>query len=153
MKKKKQWRISCWVAIGMVISVLLAYVYGGEALPYVVFLCYIGAVCVMAMVYAAIHTGYDDKLEDVEALREKLAEKTKLVDDQAKAIKSLCGDREVYRKNYEEACRREALLKKQVRELRGRAEYWRTKYKSVAPEFVDAADEEIIITQNTDAQC
>jgi hypothetical protein len=153
MKKKKQWRISCWVAIGMVISVLLAYVYGGEALPYVVFLCYIGAVCVMAMVYAAIHTGYDDKLEDVEALREKLTEKTKLVEDQAKSIKFLDGEYEAYRKDCDEAYRREALLKKQVRELRGRAEYWRTKYKSVAPEFVDAADEEIIITQNTDEQC
>ncbi len=160
MKKKKQWRISCWVAIGMVISVLLAYVYGGEALPFVVFLLYIGAACVMAMVYAAIYSGYDDKIEDVEALREKLANKTKLAEDQIKSIKFLYREREslnreceAYRTQRDEAHIREELYKKQIRELRGRAEYLRAKYKAIVNIESDPTDGEIVITPNPDAEC
>lgn len=158
MKKKRQWRISCWVAIGMVISVSLAYVYGGEALPYVVFLCYVGAVCVMAMVYAAINSGYDDKIEDVEALREKLANKTKLAEDQVKTIKFLYREREslnreceAYRTQRDEAHIREELYKKQIREMRGRVEYWRMKYRAIVDVEADPTDE-IVITPNTEKE-
>ena len=153
MKKKRQWRISCWVAIGMVISVSLAYVYGGEALSYVVFLCYVGVVCGMAMVYAAINSGYDDKIEDVEALREKLANKTKLAEDQVKSIKFLNRECEAYRTQRDEAHKREELYKKQIRELRGRAEYWRAKYKAIVNIESDPTDGEIVITPNPDAEC
>lgn len=151
--KKKITHYAAWficLVLGIVCGVQL-FIWGGRPAILIVFGLSLVMVVVLEWCLGSSDSG--SNTEDVEALKKKLAEKTKLVDDQAKAIKSLCGDRDGYHKNYEEACRREALLKKQVRELRGRAEYWRTKYKSVAPEFVDAADEEIIITQNTDAQC
>lgn len=151
--KKKITHYAAWficLVLGIVSGVQL-FIWGGR--PAILVTFGLSLVMVVALEWCLGSSDSGNNTEDVEALKKKLAEKTKLVDDQAKSIKFLHSECEAYRKNYEEACRRETLLKKQVRELRGRAEYWLTKYKSVAPEFVDAADEEIIITQNTDAQC
>lgn len=88
----------------------------------------------------------DAPVEDVKALREELAKKSKLVEDQAKSLKFLNNECNAYRKDCDEALRREALLKTQIKKTRSQAVYWREKYKSVAPEFVDAAHEEEIVT-------
>lgn len=88
----------------------------------------------------------DAPVEDVKALREELAKKSKLVDDQARSLKFLHNECNAYRKDRDEAWRREALLKKTLKEVRARAEYWREKYLSVVSESADAAHEKEIIT-------
>lgn len=119
-----------------------------EILPYVVPL--LGLVTGWLLASA---TRKDALVEDVKALREELAKKSKLVDDQAKALKFLHSECEAYRNDRDEAWRREALLKKTSRELRGRAEYWRAKYKAIVNIESDPTDGEIVITPNPDAEC
>lgn len=93
----------------------------------------------------------NNPIEDVETLKRDLAEKSKLVEDQAKSLKFLNNECNAYRKDRDEAWRREALLKKTLKEMRARSEYWREKYLSVVPESAEAAhEEEIVIVAKTE---
>lgn len=110
-KEKKITRYSAWficLVLGIVCGVQL-FIWGGR--PAILVTFGLSLVMVVALEWCLGSSESGNNTEDVEALKKKLAEKAKLVDDQAKAIKSLCGDRDSYRKNYKEACRREALLK------------------------------------------
>lgn len=121
-----------------------------EILPYVVPL--LGIVGGWLLASAARN---NNPVEDVEKLKRDLAEKSKLAEDQAKSLKFLNNECNAYRKDRDEAWRREALLKTQIKKTRSQAVYWREKYKSVAPEFVDAAHEEeiVIIAKTEEKKC
>ena len=121
-----------------------------DILPYVESL--LGIVVGWLLASAAIK---NNPVEDVETLKRDLAEKSKLVEGQAKSLKFLNNECNAYRKDCDEALRREALLKTRIKKTRSQAVYWREKYKSVAPEFVDAAHEEeiVIIAKTEEKKC
>lgn len=70
-----------------------------------------------------------------------------------KQLDDLTAECNAYRTQRDEAHKREELHKKQARELRGRAEYWRAKYKALTNAETDPDDTEIVITPNPDAGC
>lgn len=50
-------------------------------------------------------------------------------------------ERDAYRKERDEIHIREELYKKQIREMRGRVEYWRMKYRAIVDVEADPTDE------------
>ena len=144
----KNLHLAIWfigIAVGGV-AVAQLFIWGGRPALVVAFTLSVLAVVVLEWLASKEPRG---NVEDVEALKQELAKKVELVEDQAKLLGFLRGECDAYRKDRDEAWRREALLKKQVRELRGRAEYWRAKYKALTNAETDPDDTEIVITPNT----
>ena len=145
MKKKKRLRICYLIIAGFIPAMMIAAFIGG-VWPYITALAYIVCAFCVTVAYVGINS---TEPQAVPPLPPDGDIKLQTIRKQTLEIKRLIAECEAYRKERDEIHIREELYKKQMREMRGRVEYWRMKYRAIVN--VEAAPtDEIETIPNTE---